>query len=113
MREQRLADFRAKMSAHIITLGPELVVNADETAVLRINKVWSCIGKMGTDSVKIDAGGNDKECLTFTPIITFSGKKLSTIITKAGKTQRSFANLNLPQAITHLNSTGWSDVASH
>ena len=76
-----------------------------------INKVWTCIGKMGTDSVKIDAGGNDKECLTFSPTISASGKKLSTVVVKAGKTQRSFANLNiLPQTVTHLNSTGWSDV---
>ena len=73
-----------------------MVANSDETAVYRINKVWACIGKMGTGSVKIDAGGNDKECLTFAPTITASGKKLSTVVVKAGKTQRSFANLNLP-----------------
>lgn len=111
MREQRLAEFRAKMDHHISTLGADMVANSDETAVYRIDKVWTCIGKMGKGSVKIDAGGNDKECLTFAPIVTFSGKKLSTVIIKAGLTQRSFANLNLPpQTVTYLNSTGWSDV---
>jgi hypothetical protein len=99
------------MGHHISTFGADMVASADETAVYRINKVWSCIGKVGTKSVKIDAGGNDKECLTFTPTITASGRKLSTIVVKAGLTARSFANLNLPPGtITHLNTSGWSDI---
>jgi hypothetical protein len=108
--ERLLANFRSQVIKDIRVYGADHVVNADETAVYRVGKIISCIGKVGTESVQLSYGGNEKECWTFMPSITASGRRLRTIVCKTGKTERTFRNMTLPKdVVTHYNDSGWSD----
>ena len=107
----QMQTFQRKMAERIRTLGADHVGNSDETAVYRVGKIVTCIGKKGADSVLIEAGANDKECLTFTATILADGSKLDTMVCKVGTTERTFKNLHLPSGtLTHFNQSGWSDL---
>lgn len=91
--------------------GASRVFNADETAVYRVAQVYSCIGTIGAESVKIVAGANEKECWTFMPIVAADGTKLKTVVCKKGKTKRTLKAMQLPiNCIPHFNDSGFRMV---